>query len=141
MIIVDFLILFVTCLALALFSLENTQEVALKLLPQLEIQVHLAVALIVCMGIGAALTGLYITWIKVRNHLQFKGQARQIKERENQIQQLKEDIESRQAELELLRQQRLSSESESKSIAENETIINSEQESDDNSLVTTEEVN
>ncbi|MDJ0568782.1 MAG: LapA family protein [Pleurocapsa sp. MO_192.B19] len=141
MIIVDFLILFVTCLALALFSLENTQEVALKLLPQLEIQVHLAVALIVCMGIGAALTGLYITWIKVRNHLQFKGQARQIKERENQIQQLKEDIESRQAELELLRQQRLSSESESKSIAENETIINSEQESDDNSLVTTAEVN
>ncbi len=141
MIIVDFLILFVTCLALALFSLENTQEVALKLLPQLEVQVHLAVALIVCMGIGAALTGLYITWIKVRNHLQFKGQARQIKERENQIQQLKEDIESRQAELELLRQQRLSSESESKSIAENETIINSEQESDDNSLVTTAEVN
>lgn len=141
MIIVDFLILFATCLALALFSLENTQDVALKLLPQLEIQVHLAVALIVCMGIGATLAGLYITWIKVRNHLQFKGQARQIKERENQIQQLKEDVESRQAELELLRQQRLSSESESKSITDNETVMNAEQESDDNSLVTPAEVN
>ncbi len=115
MIIFDFVIIFVTCLALALFSLENTQEVALKILPQLEIQVHLAVALIVAMGIGATLAGLYMTWIKVRNHLQFKRQARQIQDREKQIQQLKEDIESRQAELELLRQEKTTSESISES--------------------------
>ena len=115
MIIFDFLIIFITCLALALFSLENTQEVALKILPQMEIQVHLAVALIVAMGVGATLSGFYITWIKVRNHLKFKGQARQIKDREKQIQQLKEDIETRQAELELLRQEKLASEALSQS--------------------------
>ena len=32
MIIFDFVIIFVTCLAIALFSLENTQDVALKIL-------------------------------------------------------------------------------------------------------------
>lgn len=136
MIIVDFLILFVTCLALALFSLENTQDVALKILPQLEVQAHLAVAVIVSMGIGATLTGLYLTWIKVRNHFQFQGQARQIKERENQIQQLKKDIESRQTELELLRQEKLSSES----IAEKENVVNENQESDNEISVTPAEV-
>ena len=145
MIVVDFLIIFVTCLALAFFSLENTQEVALKILPQLEIQVHLAVALIVSMGIGATLAGLYMTWIKVRNHLQFKSQARQIKDREKQIEQLKEDIKSRQAELELLRQEKFSSgsESESESIANNnnENVINGKQQSDNGSVATTVEVN
>ena len=136
MIIVDFLIIFVTCLALAIFSLENTQEVALKILPQLEIQAHLAVALIVSMGIGATLAGLYTIWIKVRNYLQFKGQARQIKDREKQIQQLKEDIESRLAELEILRQEKFSSESESESIAKHENVVNGKQQSDNNGLTT-----
>ncbi|MDJ0635514.1 MAG: LapA family protein [Xenococcaceae cyanobacterium MO_188.B29] len=112
MIIFDFLIIFLTCLALALFSLQNTQEIALKILPELEIQVSLAVALIVSMGLGAILSGLYLTWIKVRNYFQFWGKTRQIKSREKQIQQLKEDIESRQAELELLRQEKTISESE-----------------------------
>ena len=112
MIIFDFLIIFLTCLALALFSLQNTQEIALKILPELEIQVSLAVALIVSMGLGAILAGLYLTWIKVRNYFQFWGKTRQIKNREKQIQQLKEDIESRQAELELLRQEKTISESE-----------------------------
>ena len=137
MVIFDFLIIFVTCLALALFSLENTQEVALKILPQLEIQVHLAVALIVSMGIGATLAGLYITWIKVRNHLQFKRQARQIKDREKQIQQLKEDIESRQAELELLRQEKCSSES----ISNNENLVNGKQQPETDSPETPVKVN
>ena len=112
MVIFDFLIIFITCLALALFSLQNTQEVALKIMPELEIQVSLAVALIVAMGLGAILSGLYLSWIKVRNYFQFWGKARQIKDREKQIQQLKEDIESRQAELELLRQEKTISESE-----------------------------
>ena len=139
MIVVDFLIIFVTCLALALFSLENTQDVALKILPQLEIQIHLAVALIVSMGIGATLAGLYMTWIKVRNHLQFKRQARQIKDREKQIEQLKEDIQSRQAELELLRQEKFSSESES--MAKDENSINGNVESENDSVAATLEVN
>ena len=112
MIIFDFLIIFLTCLALALFSLQNTQEIALKILPELEIQVSLAVALIVSMGLGAILSGLYLTWIKVRNYFQFWGKTRQIKSREKQIQQLKEDIESRQTELELLRQEKTIPESE-----------------------------
>lgn len=139
MIIVDFLILFLACLALALFSLENTQEIAVKILPQLEIQVHLAVALIVSMGIGATLAGLYIAWFKVRNRLQFRGQARQIEEREKQIEQLKEDMKSRQAELELLRQEKLDSEIDPAE-NENENVVN-EQQSEDNSPVTPIEVN
>jgi uncharacterized membrane protein YciS (DUF1049 family) len=137
MVVFDFLIIFVTCLGLALFSLENTQEVALKILPQLEIQVHLAVALIVAMGIGATLAGLYMFWIKVRNHLQFNRQKRQIKDREQQIEKLKEDIESRQIELEKLRQEKLNSESSS----ENESLVNGQLQSDSKSMTISAEAN
>ena len=112
MIIFDFLIIFLTCLALALFSLQNTQEITLKIVPELEIQVSLAVALIVSMGLGALLSGLYLSWIKVRTYFQFWGKSRQLKDREKQIQKLKEDIETRQAELEVLRQDKTISESE-----------------------------
>ena len=141
MIIVDFLILFLTCLALALFSIENTQEIAIKILPQLEIQVHIAVALIVSLGIGAALAGLYITWVKVRTRLQFRGQSRQIKDREQQIQQLKEDMKSRQVELELLRQEKEKLSSESESIASKENVVNHQEQSDISSLATPVEAN
>ena len=141
MIIVDFLILFLTCLALALFSIENTQEIAIKILPQLEIQVHIAVALIVSLGIGAALAGLYITWVKVRTRLQFRGQSRQIKDREQQIQQLKEDMKSRQVELELLRQEKEKFSSESESIASKENVVNHQEQSDISSLETPVEAN
>ena len=141
MIIVDFLILFLTCLALALFSIENTQEIAIKILPQLEIQVHIAVALIVSLGIGAALAGLYITWVKVRTRLQFRGQSRQIKDREQQIQQLKEDMKSRQVELELLRQEKEKFSSEFELIASQENVVNNQEQSDISSLETPVEAN
>ena len=141
MIVTDFLILFLTCLALALFSLENTQEIAIKILPQLEIQVHLAVALIVSLGIGATLAGLYITWVKVRTRLQFRNQARQIKEREQQIQQLQEDMKSRQAELELLRQEKENFSSEFESVDNNEDSENDREQTGNSSLVTPVEAN
>ena len=128
MVIFDFLIIFVTCLIITLFSLENTQDVALKILPQLEIQVHLAVALVVAMGIGATLAGLYILWIKLKSNLQFTRQKRQIKQREKQIEELKQNIETSQAELERLRQEKV----ESSSIVEDSKLLNNE--SDNKSL-------
>ena len=138
MVIFDFLIIFVTCLAIALFSLENTQDVALKILPQLEIQVHLAVALVVAMGIGATLAGLYMLWIKLKNNLEFTRQKRQIKQREKQIQELKQDMEDRQAELEQLRQEKL----ESQSIGEeNKNSLSKHNESDSNNLEMSVEAN
>ena len=137
MVIFDFLIIFVTCLAIALFSLENTQEVALKILPQLEIQVHLAVALVVAMGIGATLAGLYMLWIKLKNNLEFTRQKRQIKQREKQIQELKQNMEDRQAELEQLRQEKL----ESQSIAENKNLLDEQHESDNNNREISVEAN
>ena len=130
MVIFDFLIIFATCLVIALFSLENTQDVALKILPQLEIQVHLAVALVVAMGIGATLAGLYILWIKLKSNLQFTRQQRQIKQREKQIEELKQNMETSQAELEKLRQEKLKSSSD----VEDSNLLKNESESDNNSL-------
>ena len=137
MIIFDFVIIFVTGLAIALFSLENTQDVALKILPQFEIQVHLAVALTVAMGIGATLAGLYMVWIKLKNHLEFTRQKRQIKERENQIEQLKQEMESRQAELENLRLEKVSSQF----IPENLNFPDQQHESNSNNLTIPVEAN
>ena len=137
MVIFDFLIIFVTCLVIALFSLENTQDVALKILPQLEIQVHLAVALVVAMGIGATLAGLYILWIKLKSNLQFTRQQRQIKQREKQIEELKQNMETSQAELEKLRQEKL----KSSSVIEDSKLLKNESESDNKSLEVSVETN
>ncbi len=138
MVIFDFLIIFATCLLIALFSLENTQDVALKILPQLEIEVHLAVALVVAMGIGATLAGLYILWIKLKNNLQFTRQQRQIKKREQQIEELKQNMETSQAELERLRQEQLQSssivEDSVEDSAEDSNLVKNESESDNKSL-------
>ncbi|MDJ0532828.1 MAG: lipopolysaccharide assembly protein LapA domain-containing protein [Xenococcaceae cyanobacterium MO_207.B15] len=130
MVIFDFLIIFITCLAIALFSLENTQDVALKILPQLEIEVHLAVALVVAMGIGATLAGLYMLWIKLKNNLALNREKRKIQDREQEIEELKQDMESRQAEIEKLRQEKL----ESQSIAEKTNSLEESYESDGNSI-------
>ncbi len=119
MIIFDFLIIFVTCLVITLFSLENTQDITLKILPQSEIQVHLAVALVVAMGIGASLAGLYMLWIKLKSNLQFTRQKRQIKKREKEIQELKQNMESREAELEQLRHDK----GESQLVENNQNLI------------------
>lgn len=112
MVIFDFLIIFLTCLIIALFSLENTQDVTLTIFPQYEIQVHLAVALVVAMGIGATLAGLYILWLKLKSNLQLTGQKRQIKQREKQIKELKKDMADRDAEIEKLRVEKLESQQE-----------------------------
>ena len=54
---VNFTLIFVICLALVLFGLENSQPTSVKLIEGIELKAPLSIALVVTLGIGALLAG------------------------------------------------------------------------------------
>lgn len=99
---VNFTLIFVICLALVLFGIENTQPVAIKIVEGAEIKAPLSVELIVTLGLGAVLAWIFSVWVQVQSSLSMK---QVVEERDSQINNLQEDIERYKAELE--EQQRL----------------------------------
>jgi lipopolysaccharide assembly protein A len=101
---INFLMLFIICLALALFSLENTEAATIQLLPGVEVQAPLAIELILTMGIGSVLAWLYGAWNKLQHQIEFMRQRRQIRNKEEEINALKQDVQRFQAEINKQRQ-------------------------------------
>jgi lipopolysaccharide assembly protein A len=101
---INFFIIFVVCLALALFSLQNNQPAAIQLIPGVQVQAPLAIELILTMGIGAVLAWLYSLWNKFQYQIEFIRQRRQIRDKEEQIHALKQDVERFQVEINKQRQ-------------------------------------
>lgn len=99
---INFTLIFVICLALVLFGIENTQPVSIKIIEGFQIKAPLSVELIVTLGIGAVLAWVFSVWVQVQSTLSMK---QVVEEREVQIHNLQEDIERYKAELE--EQQRL----------------------------------
>jgi uncharacterized membrane protein YciS (DUF1049 family) len=99
---VNFTLIFVICLALVLFGIENTQLVPIKIIEGVEIKAPLSVELIITLGIGAVLAWIFSVWVQVQSSLSAKAI---VEEREVQIHNLQEDIERYKAEIE--EQQRL----------------------------------
>lgn len=99
---VNFSLIFVICLALVLFGIENTQLVSINVIQGIELKAPLAIELILAMGIGAVLAWVFSVW----SHLQSTLETRQVLgEREEEIEILQADIERYKAEIE--EQQRL----------------------------------
>ena len=99
---VNFVMIFVICLALVLFGIENTELVKIRFVEGLEIQAPLSIELIIAMGIGAVLAWVFSVWIQVQRLLESQ---REIRERDTRIEVLEQDIERYKAEVE--EQQRL----------------------------------
>ncbi|MGB7414009.1 MAG: LapA family protein, partial [Thermosynechococcaceae cyanobacterium] len=99
---VNFTLIFVICLALVLFGIENTQPVAIKIIEGVELKAPLSVELIVTLGLGAVLAWVFSVWVQVQSILSMKEV---VQERDSQINDLQGDIERYKAELE--EQQRL----------------------------------
>ncbi len=99
---VNFTLIFVICLALVLFGIENTQLVPIKIIEGVEIKAPLSVELIVTLGIGSVLAWVFSVWVQVQSTIATKEILEQ---RETQIHNLQEDIERYKAEIE--EQQRL----------------------------------
>jgi uncharacterized integral membrane protein len=99
---VNFVMIFVICLALVLFGIENTEPVGIKLVKGVGIQAPLCVELIVAMGIGALLAWVFSVWVQVQRVI---ATRQELSDRDAQIENLQEDLERYKAEIEA--QQRL----------------------------------
>lgn len=96
---INFLIIFLACLALVLFSLENTEPVMIKLVKGVDIQAPLCIELIAAMGLGAILAWLFSVWSQFQRLLASRKTSRELRERDNRIQALEKDLEQYKAEI------------------------------------------
>jgi len=88
---INFVTIFVICLALVLFGIQNTEPVNVRVVEGLvEFQAPLAIELIVAMGIGAVLAWIFNVWVQVQRLLESR---REIRARDQRIQALEEDVE------------------------------------------------
>lgn len=99
---INFVIIFVICLALVLFGIENTEPAIIHVIRGIQIQAPLSVELILAMGIGAVFAWVFSVWTQVQRILESRKELRQ---RDVRIQELEEDVERYRVELQ--EQQRL----------------------------------
>jgi uncharacterized integral membrane protein len=99
---INFVIIFVICLALVLFGIENTEPAVIHVVKGVQLQAPLSIELILAMGIGAVLAWVFSVWTQVQKLL---DTGKEIRVKDTQIQKLEEDIERYKAEIQ--EQQRL----------------------------------
>ena len=94
---INFLMIFIFCLALVLFSLENTEPTIIQLTPSAQVQAPVSIELILAMGVGAVLAWLFSLWARLQRMLVARQEIRQ---RDVRIQELEQNIEQYKAEQE-----------------------------------------
>ena len=99
---VNFVIIFVICLALVLFGIENTEPTIIHVVQGVQLQAPLAIELILSMGLGAVLAWVFSVWTQLQKVIEV---GEEVKLRESRIQALEDDVERYKAEIQ--EQQRL----------------------------------
>ncbi len=94
---VNFTLIFVICLAVVLFAIENTQLVSIKVIKGVQLTAPLSIELIITLGLGALLAWVFSVWTTLQE-LFVTREALQA--REVEIEALQTDIERYKAELE-----------------------------------------
>ena len=90
---INFLLIFLVCLALVIFSLQNTQLTTIKLIEGIELEAPLSVELVIATGLGAVLAWLFNLWSRMQNTITSFGQMREIRSRNKRIEELQENVE------------------------------------------------
>ena len=96
---VNFVVIFVICLALVLFGIENTTPSVIHVVSGVDFEAPLSVELIVAAGIGATLAWVFSVCVQVQTYAQKKPE---IEQKEQRIQELEQDVERYRVELEQL---------------------------------------
>jgi cell shape-determining protein MreC len=95
---INFLLFFIFCLALILFSIQNTELATLQLIPNVKVQAPISVELVLAMGLGAVLAWLYSIWARlvqtIVSYQKIRQKNAQIKKLEKDLQQYQEEIQS-----------------------------------------------
>ena len=94
---VNFVLIFVICLALVLFGIENTELVSIKVIEGIELKAPLSVEIILSMGVGAVLAWVFSVWVQIQSTISTREAT---EDQEEQIEELQADIERYKAELE-----------------------------------------
>jgi uncharacterized integral membrane protein len=94
---INFVIIFVICLALVLFGIENTEPVVIRILKDVQVQAPLSVELLLATGIGAAFAWVFSVWTQVQRVLE---SGKQIQQRDIRIEELERDIQRYKVQLE-----------------------------------------
>ncbi|NJP10251.1 MAG: LapA family protein [Leptolyngbyaceae cyanobacterium RU_5_1] len=98
---VNFAVIFVICLALVLFGIQNTESVPIQIVKGVQLQAPLSIELILAMGIGAILAWVFSVWTRVQRMVEV---GKDLRDRDSRIHELEEDVERYKAEID---QQRL----------------------------------
>ncbi len=93
----NFLLMFLICLALVLFSLQNTELTTVKVIDGIELEAPLALELMVATGVGAAIAWLFSLWSRIQQMLLSRDKVRLIRQQEKRIQELEQGWEPYQA--------------------------------------------
>ncbi len=96
---INFLLIFLVCLALVIFSLQNTELTTIKLIEGVELEAPLSVELVIATGLGAVLAWLFNLWSRMQRTIGNLGQMREIRSRNKRIEELQEDVERYEEEL------------------------------------------
>ncbi|NET46929.1 LapA family protein [Okeania sp. SIO2B3] len=96
---INFLLIFLVCLALVLFSLQNTQLTTIKLIQGVEVEAPLSVELVIATGLGAILAWVFNLWSRVQRTITTFGEMREIRTRNKRIKELEKNMERYQEEL------------------------------------------
>ncbi|WP_445246563.1 lipopolysaccharide assembly protein LapA domain-containing protein [Microcoleus sp. OTE_8_concoct_300] len=96
----NFFFIFLICLALVFFSIENTQPIAIQVIKGVQVKAPLCVELIVATGLGAILAWLFSLWSRMQRTLASRQELRQVREKEQRIQELEQNLERYKAEVE-----------------------------------------
>ncbi len=95
----NFLFIFLICLALVLFSIENTEPTTVQIIKGVQVKAPLCVELMIATGLGAILAWLFSLWSRMQRMVVARQESRQVREKEQQIQDLQQDIERYKAEV------------------------------------------
>ncbi len=97
---INFLLVFIFCLALVLFSIENTESATIHLLQGLQVEAPISVELILALGLGAVLAWLFSIWSRLLQQLvsrqKLRSQAVRIQELEKNLEQYQAETTSTQ---------------------------------------------
>jgi lipopolysaccharide assembly protein A len=98
--ILNFFIIFLICLALVLFSIENTEPTTIQIIKGFQVKAPLSVELIIATGFGAILAWLFSLWSRMQRMLASRADTSQVRQKEQRIQALEQDLERYKAEVE-----------------------------------------
>jgi uncharacterized integral membrane protein len=97
---VNFVIIFIFCLALALFSIENTEPGIIHIVPGLQVQAPMAIELLLAIGFGAVFAWLFSIWTQLQRQM---GTTQQVRQKNLQIEELQNKLEHYQSEVQSLK--------------------------------------